>query len=392
MNTTNTQFLIHNAIVLGPAGEEQHGWLLTRGEKIQAVGFGKTPELDPGVLTRKIDARGRKLLPGFIDLHVHGAVGHEVMDGSPEELREMACFYAKHGVTTFLATTWTARRENILAALHTIANVTGSRTGGATLAGAHLEGPYLNPEKCGAQDARLIRRAEREEAMQFLESGPVRLLALAPEFPENAWLIDECVRQGITVAAAHTTATLEQMEAAVERGLSQVTHCFNGMQGLGHRDLGTVGAALSMPQLNCELIADNIHVHPRAQKILVQVKGPERTILITDAIRGTGLADGEYRIDDRTVTIRNGEVRLPGGSLAGSVLTMEKALRNVIQATGIPLREAWKMSSLNAARAIGLSAQKGSIETGKDADLVLMDDDYQVLMTLVEGEIVFEAS
>ena len=322
---------------------------------------------------------------------MHGAVGIEVMDGSPEGLREIAHFYASHGVTAFLPTTWAASPEDILGALRAVAEVIGRVPGGATILGAHLEGPYLNPDRCGAQDVGQIRRVDRAEALEFLGTGLVRLLALAPEFPENLWLIDECVRRNVTVSAAHTLATYEQMQTAVEHGLTHVTHCFNAMSGLGHRQLGTVGAAMALPQLNCELIADNIHVHPAAQKILVDVKGTSHVILVTDAIRGAGLPDGEYRIDNRTVTIQDGAVRLPGGTLAGSILTMEVALKNVVQASSRPLGEAWQMSSLNAARAIGISARKGSLEAGKDADFVLLDEDFKVRMTTAEGEIIFQA-
>lgn len=391
MNQEKASFLFHNARVFGPSGAWQPGWLLTEGSRIRFLGPGEPPEFAPGQVTQTINAGGRILLPGFIDLHVHGAVGYEVMDASPEGLRLMAQFYARHGVTAFLATTWTASHENILAAINAAGQVKGRVPGGATLLGMHLEGPYLNPARCGAQDTRLIRRADQREAMELLESGLVCLLALAPEFPENLWLIDECVRRGITVSAAHTTAGYEVMQSAVAHGVRQVTHCYNAMTGLGHRDLGTVGAAMALPEINCELIADNIHVHPVAQKILVDVKTPGRVILITDAIRGTGMPDGEYPIDDRTVTIRNGEVRLPDGTIAGSVLTMERALYNAWHNAVRPLQEAWPMSSLNAARAIGVADRKGSLEVGKDADLVLLDPDFKVWMTVAEGEVVFTA-
>lgn len=384
------RILIHNAHVFTPSGSWHPGWLLTEDHQIYAMGPGYPPDFEAGRISQRIDAGGYCLLPGLIDLHVHGAMGHETMDASPDGLRQMARFYARHGVTGFLATTWTATGERILAAIHAVAEASGSIPGGAAMLGLHLEGPYLNPAKCGAQDTRLIRRAERSEALQFLDAGPVRLLALAPEFPENLWLIDECVRRGIAVAAGHTTAGLPEMQLAVSHGLSQVTHCFNGMQGFGHRDLGTVGAAMALPEVRCELIADNIHVHPAAQKILVDVKGCDGVILITDAVRGTGMPDGEYAIDDRTVTIRDGQVRLPGGALAGSVLTLERGLQHVLQNTGRSLQEAWRVSSLNAARAINLSARKGSLEAGKDADLVLLDDDFTAALTVVEGHIAYE--
>ena len=180
---------------------------------------------------RTVDAQGNNLLPGFIDLHVHGAMGHEVMDASTSGLEEMARFYASHGVTSFLATTWTASRPSIMKALQLVKQMQGQIQGGATLLGAHLEGPYLNPARCGAQDVNFIRRAEKEEALEFLETGVIRLLALAPEYDENLWLIDECVRRGITVSAAHTAANYEQMQRAAAHGVMHLTHSFNAMQG-----------------------------------------------------------------------------------------------------------------------------------------------------------------
>ena len=266
----------------------------------------------------------------------------------------MARFYASHGVTSFLATTWTASRPSILKALQLMEEIQGNIQGGATLLGVHLEGPYLNPARCGAQDVNFIRRADKDEALEFLETGVIRLLALAPEYDENLWLIKECVRRRITVSAAHTAANYEQMQRAVEHGITQLTHSYNAMQGLGHRELGTIGAAMALPQIGCELIADNIHVHPAAQKILVDVKGPSGVILITDAVRAAGLPEGDYVLDNRSVQVQYGAVRLPDGTLAGSVLTMERALQNICTATGRSLEELWVTSSLNAARAIGV--------------------------------------
>lgn len=312
------------------------------------------------------------------------------MDGSAEGIRDMARFYARHGVTAFLPTTWTASPAGLEKALGGIAEALGRVPGGATVLGAHMEGPFLNPAKTGAQDQTLIRRARPEETAGYLDRGMVRLITLAPEFPENLRLIEACVGRGIAVSAGHTTAGIAEMREAVRRGLRHVTHCYNAMNGLGHRDLGTVGAVMALPELNTELIADNIHVHPEAQKILIQVKGPERTILVTDSIRGTGLPDGEFLIDNRSIIITQGEVRLADGTLAGSVLTMEHALMNVAASTGMPLRQLWVMSSLNAAREIGVSHRKGSLEAGKDADIVMLDGGYEVVMTMVEGEIVFE--
>ncbi|MGI8914148.1 MAG: N-acetylglucosamine-6-phosphate deacetylase [Chloroflexota bacterium] len=385
------QLLITNARIYGPDRTADAGWLQTAGRRIVGIGYGRPPHSPAAESVRQIDAQQRHLLPGFIDLHVHGAVGHEVMDASVAGLQAMARCYARHGVSGFLPTTWTASPEATLRAIETIADARGPVAGGATILGAHLEGPYLNVAKCGAQDPRFVRRADPVESAQLLERGVIRLVALAPEFAENLRFIDDCISRGVTVSVAHTGATYEQVRCALEHGASQATHTFNAMTGFGHREPGVAGAVLALRHLRAELIADNVHVHPAVMRVLVAAKGTADVILITDAIRATGMLDGDYGIDSRTVTVRNGAVRLPDGTLAGSVLTMDVALRNIAAATGLPLRDLWPLTSLNAARAIGLSAAKGSLEVGKDADLVLLDDQFQVMLTVAEGAVVYEA-
>jgi N-acetylglucosamine-6-phosphate deacetylase len=380
-------YMFYNARIVTLYRRYEPGWLLTRGEQIALIGGGQPPQF-PDITP--IDAGGLLLLPGFIDLHAHGGNGYECMDATPEALRGIAQFYAQHGVTGFLATTWTASRERILAALNLIAEMQGPQPDGATLLGAHVEGPYLNPDRCGAQDTRSIRRADRDEAAAFLASGVIRLIALAPEYETNHWLIDTCTERGITTSAAHTAATYEDMQQAVARGLSQSTHTFNAMTGLHHRNPGTVGAVLSMKEITCELIADLIHVHPAVMQILLAAKGIDRVILITDAVRGAGLTDGStYSQDGRTVHIRDGGAYLPDGTLAGSILTMDRALYNFARAVNQPITTLWPTSSLNAARAIHVAQRTGSLEVGKDADIILVDEDVQVHLTMARGQVVY---
>lgn len=359
------------------------GWLRIDGAKIAEIGEGTPPD-SPDTL----DAKGKILLPGFIDVHVHGAVGYEAMDATPESLQKMAQFYAQHGVTAFLATTWTDSPARVQAALENIAKCVGTQPNGATILGAHVEGPYLNPEKCGAQNLNYIRRADREEALRWLDLGMVRLIALAPEYPENHWLIEECARRGILVSAAHTSAKYTDMQKAVALGLSQSTHTYNAMTPLSHREPGVVGAAMTLPEIRCELIADNIHVHPAAMQILYLTKGAEKILLISDAVRGAGMPEGDFQIDERVVTVKDGAVRLPDGTLAGSILTMDRALYNFMQATGEPLSKIWRTSSLNAAQALGV--KKGSLTVGYDADVILVDDSIRVALTIAEGKIVYQ--
>ncbi len=383
----NTSILLYDARIITDLAVIKQGWMLLSNGKIALLGHGAPPEFPDAM---PIDAHGLTAIPGFIDVHVHGGGGYECMDATPEALQHMAQFYAQHGVTSFLATTWTAPSESIHAALKCIADAQGQQPDGATIIGAHLEGPYFNPKRCGAQDPNQIRRAGKKEALGFLDYDVIRLLAIAPEYDENLWLIEECVRRGITVSAAHTDATYEDIVRAVELGLSQSTHTYNAMTGLHHRQPGTLGAAMALPEISCELISDNIHVHPVSQQILFMVKGAEKIILITDAVRGAGMPEGTvYEQDGRKITVRDGAIYLPDGTLAGSGLTMDRALHNLMQNSHQPLEALWKTSSLNAARNLYIAHRKGSLEIGKDADVILVDDSITVDLTIAEGRVVY---
>lgn len=385
--------LIYNANVVTPTVVLKPGWVWIDNLHITRVAEGlPAPEL---IATAKnpIDAGGSFLMPGMIDLHVHGAMGYEIMDGTLQAVQEIARFLPRHGVTAFLGATWTASHAAILKALETITTAYGRIHEGATLLGAYLEGPYLNPNRAGAQEINLIRQAtNHEEALALLNDKLVRVAVLAPEFPENIWFIEACVERNITVSAGHTAATYAQMEIAVQHGVRQLTHCFNAMSPLHHREPGAVGAGLTMPELRCELIADNIHVHPTVQRILYQARGTTGILLVSDCTRVTGFEDGDYILDNRPVQVRGGAVRLLDGTLAGSTLTLDKAVRNFSLAAKIPLEEAILSASLYPARAIGIAHNKGSIEPGKDADLFLMDREGEVCWTMVAGEMVYTRS
>lgn len=342
-----------------------------------------------GAAWEVVEAAGLTLLPGFIDIHVHGAVGRDTMDASASGLQAMGRFFAMHGVTSFLPTTWAAARQPTLDALHSISDAMRDPPQGAAIVGADMEGPYLNPKRAGAQSSSAIRPAERDEALAFLDTGVVRLLGLAPEVPENRWLIEECVARHVTVAAAHTAASYDQVLDAVEVGLRHVTHTYNAMMGFDHRAPGVVGAALTSKEVSCELIADNIHVHPAAMTLLVAARGIDAVVLISDAMQACGLPEGDYRLDTRRVVLRDGAVRLPDGTLAGSILTLDQAFRNLIAATGLSALELWPTASRNAARVIGLDGVTGSIEVGRQADLVLLDANLEVAFTVVRGRFAY---
>jgi N-acetylglucosamine-6-phosphate deacetylase len=312
------------------------------------------------------------------------------MDADPDGLRRMARFHARHGVTSLLPTTWSAPPSELEAAVGAIAASVGPVDGGATILGVHLEGPWINPARAGAQDPAAIRLPDVAEARLLLDirPGTVRLVALAPEMAGGAAVIEECVRRGVVVAAGHTEASWEDMKTAVGLGVRQTTHTFNAMGGLGHREPGTAGAALAMPELRCELIADGHHVHAGAMAVLARAKGPGGVVLISDAVRAAGLPEGDVDFGGRPGHHCCGAVRLADGTLAGSVLTLDVALRNFAAATGWGWADLALATSGNAAAALGLST-KGRLASGLDADLVLIGEDGgDVLMTVVEGRIV----
>jgi N-acetylglucosamine-6-phosphate deacetylase len=377
--------LIYNATLCLAEGARPGGWLRIAEGRIANMGWGEPP----AVGAEKVDAGGLWLAPGLVDLHAHGALGYDTMDATPEALRHMARFYAAHGVTSFLATTMSDPSERILAALRNVADVMAQGTQGAELLGAHVEGPYLDVERRGCQDAAQIRDATAAEYEPYFDTGVVRLLTLAPEIPANEALMGYAVERGVPVAAGHTRATYEQMERAVAMGLSQVTHLYNGMEPLHHREPGAVGAALALESLRCQLIADLIHVHPAVLRLTMRAKGLDGVLLVTDAMSGTGMPDGTYSLGGLAVTVRQGVARIASGALAGSTLTLERAVRHMMAAADLTLPQALRLASLNPARALGLDGRKGRLAVGYDADLILCDPHVNIHLTLVGGQVVY---
>jgi N-acetylglucosamine-6-phosphate deacetylase len=385
--------LFTDARIVGtPTPVPSPGWLATSGATITGFGAG-APEAALRRDRQVVDLAGRTLMPGFIDVHVHGAVGHEAMDGSVPGLLTMSAFFASRGVTSFLPTTWTASRASTLAALRAIGEAATAETGGARILGAHMEGPYLSSARCGAQDPHEIRAVDLAEAEAFLDTGAVRLITVAPEAGGADDLLDECLRRGVTVSVGHTDATFEQVERAVRRGARHMTHTYNAMSPLRHRAPGAVGAALALPGFQAEVIADEVHVHPAAVQALVRARGVDEVVLVTDAIRPTGTATTGVEtsagtLKGRPVAVRDGAVRFADGQLVGSVLTMDRALANVLRLTGRPLEDLWPLVSRNPALSAGVAGRKGLLDVGMDADLVVLDAECQVLCTVVEGRTV----
>lgn len=354
------------------------------GDQISSVG-----EVKPTGATAVLDATDCYILPGFIDLHVHGGAGYDTMDGTAAGLAAMANFFAQHGVTGFLATTMTAPHANILHAVSAVAQWKPAASNGARLLGLHVEGPYISPKFPGAQPAEYIRPPSLPEFAELLAAGPVRMITLAPEVTGAADLIAMARQHGVVTVWGHTDATYEICEWAALLGVTQATHTYNAMSGLHHRKPGVLGATLTIDSIYAQLIADNIHVHPAAMNVLARCKGVARTLLITDAMRAAGLPEGDYELGGQPVTVRDGRCCLADGTLAGSILTMERALANFMAASGLSLAAAWPATSRTPAQSLGLAHQVGALTPGYRADLVLLDAQLQVVATVVGGEVVY---
>jgi N-acetylglucosamine-6-phosphate deacetylase len=333
------------------------------------------------------------IVPGFIDEHIHGVNNKDAMDGTIESLVIMAKGLAKEGTTSFLPTTMTQSVENIKKALQNIKNyIDQENTEGAEVLGIHLEGPYLNKGACGAQPEGYIVDPTIEEFKEYqrISGNNIKLVTIAPEIKGGLELIKYCHDQGIVASLGHTLATYPEVLAAIKQGATSVTHCYNAMTGLHHREVGVVGATLLHDELNAELIADGIHVSEQAIKLLYKNKGKDNMTLVTDSLRAKGLEDGIYDLGGQNVTVKDNTARLSDGTLAGSTLFMNKAVKNIVEFLNIGLEDAVLMASTNPAKKLGVYDRKGSIELGKDADLVVLNKDYDVMMTVCKGHIVYQ--
>ena len=332
------------------------------------------------------DLGGKMLMPGFIDIHTHGRSGYEFTDGDTEHLTTMCRDKLKEGVTSWLPTTLTLGRDTLKAALESAGRYTASGAPGAKVPGVHLEGPYINPKCLGAQNPAFVRSPDIAEVLELNAVYPVLKVSYAVEMPGGAEFAAELRAAGITPSCVHSQATYAQFQDAYRHGLRDLSHFCNQMTALHHRDIGLVGAGLRHSEVNLEMICDKIHLSPEMIALVFQLKDIDHIQLITDACQAAGMPDGQYEIGGLPLILKDGAARLASnGALAGSVLVMNRALKNVYEITGLPLAKLVRTTSYNQARALGL-ARLGRIEPGYLADLTLLDDDFEVKAVWVSGK------
>ncbi len=334
-----------------------------------------------------IDAKGMYVSPGLIDIHVHGSCNCDVMDKSVDAIKTIGNGIKENGVTSFLPTTMTMSKEDIHEALNTIRESMNIKYNGAQVLGAHLEGPFINNKYKGAQSDEFIQIPNFPFIKDYVDI--IKIISYAPEVDKNFNFTKEVKEKtDITLSIAHTNATYEEAISAIKFGASNITHLFNAMTPLNHREMGVVGAALTS-NVYCEIICDNIHINPALFQFVLNNKGKDKVILITDCMRAGCMPDGKYDLGGQDVFVKDGAARLAAGNLAGSVLNLNKAVYNFMKKTNLSLNEAINLASLNPAKSINMDDRKGSLEINKDADIAIFNDEMDCYMTVSQGEIIF---
>ncbi len=383
-----TTTLLHAGRALTPTSEITNAGILIRDGVIEEIGLREGMRLPDGA--QEILAKDKIAIPGFVDVHIHGAGGRDVMEGSADALAGVTKTVARHGTTSFVATTVTANPDDTIRSVEGIAQYISQQhktdDSRAEILGIHFEGPFLSPARRGVHPTEWLKLPSAEMLEKLLQAaaGNAQILTLAPELLGAMPCIDAARKAGMVVAMGHTDATYEQARAAIAHGVRHAVHVYNAMRPFSHRDSGVIGAVLTSPEVSAELIADGVHVEETAMKVLLQAKGPEHMILISDGMAATGMPDGKYMLGGIEVTVSGGICRNSEGKLAGSTLTLDRALRNII-ALGSSLADAVRMLTLNPATLLGIEFKKGSLRCGADADIVLLDEGLQLANVWARG-------
>ncbi len=336
---------------------------------------------------------GAIVLPGFIDQHIHGAGGSDGMDATIADYETIAKTVAAEGTTSFVITTMTQSVGNITKAMQAVKEYREGEHDGARVVGIHLEGPFIAAAYKGAQPLEYVAKPDIEVFKAYNEASgnAIKIVTLAPEVEGAEELIAYLTENGIVSSIGHTGAKCADIEKAIENGASNVTHTYNAQTALHHREIGTVGSAMLYDELNCELIADTIHVSVPAMRLLIKNKPAGKVSLITDAMRAKGIPDGVSELGGQVVYVKNGEARLEDGTLAGSVLRMNRAVQNTVEKVGVPFTKAVDFATINPARMLGIDKETGSIAIGKRADFTVINANYDVLYTVSGGKVIYKA-
>jgi N-acetylglucosamine-6-phosphate deacetylase len=383
--------LLHARTAVTPEGEISGVGLLLRDGVIEAVGPRSGMRLPAGA--QEIVATDKIAVPGFVDVHIHGAGGHDVMEGTPDALSVVGQTIAAHGTTSFVATTVTASPEATCRSVEGISRYIAAQHAmehpQAEVLGIHFEGPFISSLRRGVHPAEWIKPPSAELLEKFLHAagGHARILTIAPEIFGAIPCIDAARTAGLVVAMGHTDATYEQARLAIAHGARHAVHVYNAMRPFSHRDAGVIGAVVTSPEVTAELIADGVHVDEPSMKLTLQAKGTQGVILVSDGTSATGMPDGTYALGTLQVTVSGGACRNAEGKLAGSTLTLDRALRNIV-ALGTPLADAVRMLTLNPATLLGITFKKGTLRVGADADVVLLDDSLHVVGVWTRGRAV----
>ncbi|MDN5316215.1 MAG: N-acetylglucosamine-6-phosphate deacetylase [Thermoanaerobacterium sp.] len=357
--------------------------LLIEDNKIAAIGKGLSGD-------NVINADGNYVSPGFIDIHIHGSAGFDTMDGTFDAINAISKSIAKRGTTSFLPTTMTEDKNKIKNAIKNVYK-NKNHVEGAEILGIHMEGPFINPKQKGAQDEKFILKPTIDNFLELCGDymDIVKLVTIAPEVEGSLDLIKFLKEKGIIVSVGHTDSTYDEVAAGFKAGITHATHVFNAMKGFHHREVGTLGAIFDL-DISAELIADGIHSVFPAIRTVLKLKGKKNTNLITDAMMAANLSDGVYQLGGQDVYVKDGAARLKSGVLAGSTLTLDKAVKNILANTDLSLYESVALASYNSAKVIGVHDRKGLIKEGYDADIVIFDDNIDIKKTIVGGKIVYE--
>ncbi len=380
--------LVHAARAFTPTTEIPDAAILFRDGVIESVAPRSAVTLPAGA--REIIATDKIAAPGFVDVHIHGAGGHDVMEATETALKTISRTVAAHGTTAFVATTVTASTQSICQSAEGIASYIcrqhQSDDPRADILGIHFEGPFISSIRRGVHPSEFLKLPSADMLEKFIAAakGNARILTIAPELLGAMPCIDAAHKAGLVVAIGHTDATYEQARAAIARGAHHAVHVYNAMRPFSHRDSGVIGAVLTTPEITAELIADGVHVDETAMRLLLQAKGAAGVILVSDGTSATGMPDGKYILGNFEVTVGGGVCRNAEGKLAGSTLTLDCALRNIVN-LGAPLADALRMLTLNPSTLLGIEFKKGSLRPGADADILLLDRGLNITQVWTRG-------